>query len=398
MSVRVIKNAVVPLCLVVSIAAHCNGQSSGFHDVAPENDVVDALSAGFNEWLSQVRFKGNYELRHGRSKSLAIGLTGDCDVWVSGLDGGPVQARGFIAKKDSALRYSKTFPSAATKVGQDKDSNQWKNVSFDEITYGRLQARVNKGISAGKDVILIEKNAEDGIQYSLQAGDKSRREISPLAIASGPARSPLFMRIPVAATADEIVVASSEPTAVSIEVVMTFERGSRLKKKAVKFRTDVSPPVVTEIRRSSRIGDASPNEAGARASDFVECAGGSVARKVVYCVRANSSEYAEHPWLSLVWYCEDLGAVEPIDKDFRLPVAESNRVVGLKDSSPRSEVALDAIDASELILSREEANELASEVEPSHSFGRSALILVNVLLLLFAGWALWRRQSARRVV
>ena len=160
--------------------------------------------------------------------------------------------------------------------------------------------------------------------------------------------------------------------------------------------TKPSPPVVEAITTDVVDPDGRRDQMIARLSEFRECPGGLVARRVVYVDVAPGNPILVHEWRS-----EDLGDVPPSRDDFVVAVAPTTTVYGFKQKLPRGtprRLDPSKIELSELIdydaIEQEQISRAASRESGASGVRHSMTwISVGILVLIVLTVILWRLKS-----
>lgn len=204
------------------------------------------------------------------------------------------------------------------------------HMSFDEVSDGRVEVSYYpptrlappEGGAFGS-VAQVGKKRTKASNFA--AGPNTETYIHPLKPWPNPERDP-FGQFPVLAvnTVDEE----------HVEVIShkTYESGAERHCRVLCW-TKPSPPVVEKITREFVSPDGTRDKAFALLSDFKECPGGLVARRVLFVGLHGRDRISVQEWRS-----EDLGDLPPSSDDFAITVAPTTMITGFKQGAPEGKV------------------------------------------------------------
>jgi hypothetical protein len=197
-------------------------------------------------------------------------------------------------------------------------------VSYDEVTNGRIQVRYHPGPSG--DNVIVELRRPDVIG----AGQLSQSAMNPLYPYRNPRFDPFKLWDLGGASGQQPI--KREVTAVGegqTEVTLTQD-GAWKQSRRVRFRTAPGPAVLTEIVEVTPPPQGKTTETHIRLSDFRNCPGGPVARRVVSIHLRENGRVAVREWVST-----DLGDRPPADADFVIRIGPTTTVGGYRNAPPR---------------------------------------------------------------
>jgi len=195
-------------------------------------------------------------------------------------------------------------------------------VSYDEVTNGRIQVRYHPGASGNNASVERRQPTVIG------AGQFSEIESNPLS----PYRNPRFDPFKLWNFAADQPPAGREVANVddSHRAVVLSQDGVWKQSRRVLFQTKPAPAVITQIEEVTTPPNGKASETHIRLSDFRDCPGGRVARRVVNVRKDEGGRVIVREWVS-----NDLGDVPPADTDFVIRIAPNTSVGGYRRTPPR---------------------------------------------------------------
>ncbi len=191
----------------------------------------------------------------------------------------------------------------------------------------------------------------------------------------------------------ELLKTSEERLTIRINSKAVISGNSYQQEQLVEWDLTATPPVIVSVDRRFLLSDGKLSlRSRSKQFDFVECLGGSVARRVIHVV-----EQPRKPPRVNVWTSEDLGNREPVDEDFVITVPASTLVSGLGESYTTEEMTrLDLLSLNDNEIKRADPakrKQLLLENTRARSGTFVRLILANVALILclLFGYLYWKR-------
>lgn len=346
---------------------------------------IEVFRLSHDEWLSDIRFKGNYKIVRGWAKSLADGLDGKYEI-NENLDYDGVEATGFIVKTDVGVRIAKHFTAEPTEKVEG-GSKKVSSLGFDEVSVKGLSASLHDKFSNSRESVFV-KAREDahGRGVSYVPGMMSRYEVTPLGPFPIAPEDLLTLRNK---TAVKDTVAPLESARVidksRTELILSgiTDRGNKVERRII-FNNSRSPPSVESVSEKSTRPDGSVFEMGSVCLDFVMCRNGWVAKRVIYAQSGNSDK-TNHAFRVRDWISPDLGDVEPTSEDFAMNLSDNSRVLGMT----KQNTATNQFDLSS--FTREDLRSVSAEkVLPATSTNQFFLVgmLATTAVLFFTLWRL----------
>jgi hypothetical protein len=291
----------------------------------PGEATIAALGAGLEQWRKTVQFRSTFRLREGTAKSVEAGLRDGVDP---SLPRGVVEATGVFHRQGELMRFTLDYgrppvpvPPALGLPPPPPGGGSFQNVSYDEVTNGRIQVRYHPGPSG--DNVSVEPRRPDVIG----AGQFAQSEINPLY----PYRNPRFDPFKPWDLGRQ-QPSKRDVTAVDdgqTEVKLTTD-GEWKQTRRMRFRTAPGIAVLTEIVEIVTTPQGKNIETHVRRSDFRDCPGGPVARRVVSVLKAENDAVVVREWVS-----PDLGDRPPAEADFVIRIGPRTSVGGYRNAPPR---------------------------------------------------------------
>lgn len=291
--------------------------------------TIAALVKGLEQWRNDVRFRSTYRFRQGYAKAVEAGLRDGVDPSIKEPAGGVFEATGVFHKKDNLMRFSLDYGQPPVPVqpppggpAPPPGGRAVRNVSYDEVTNGRIQVRYHPGAS-GDNVIVGRRRPE-----VIGAGQLSQTESNPLYPYQNPRFDPFTLwdlgagQLPAGR---EVVTVDD-----SHRAVVLSQDGAWKQSRRVLFQTKPAPAVITQIVEVTTRPNGKASETHIRLSDFRDCPGGRVARRVVTVGTNEGGRVVVREWVS-----NDLGDVPPTNTDFVIRIAENTSVGGYRQAPPR---------------------------------------------------------------
>jgi hypothetical protein len=360
--------------------------------------IAETLRAAVEQWQREVAFRSTYRLRSGLAGSLEAALRGEINPKLGGGPSMRFEATGVFHKQGPNLRCSINFVGGPLMLSPAKSDQPppLLNRPWDEASDGRVQVsyyapttlRPPKGTYAS--VAQVEKRRRE--TPSMAAGYFTETYINPLRPWANPHDDP-FGVLPLAGVktvdAEHVEVASQEKSESGIE-----------KHWGVLYWTKPSPPVVQKVSLELVFSDGQRAEMFSVLSDFKQCPGGMVARRVLLANPSTPNLVSVEEWRS-----PDLGERPPSSEDFAITVAPTTIVHGFKDE-PRnakirrlepSKIQLADLEDYEALKEQAEARRRAYEEELQPRPSRSPIWAIcgagGLAVLLVLIFVLRRRRS-----
>jgi hypothetical protein len=309
-----------------------------------DTPTAESLRKDVRRWSEEVSFRCTFRLRSGMANSIGEALRGEVDSKL-GSAYSRWECRGEFQKLGPNMRCVNDYGSPGFQYGPKKGEVTLEPV--EEATNGLVMVRrfLRRGeiFGEGARVAKIEPLRKPEGQTIL-AGPMSGVTILPLIPMHSTAEQPFeSLRI------EDIRVIDGE----HVEVHCTGQHHGQNNKvdyvetrnRSILFWTKPVPPVVQRIEEhAERVSPEGPtrylgrDEIHAVLSDFKQCPGGMVARRVRYVERSEGLRARrwklEEPGVRLLeWSSEDLGNRPPTDADFVMSIPSDVRLIGLKQAS-----------------------------------------------------------------
>ena len=385
--------------LVTISSAQLNAALAAASDDA-DNATISALDAGVEQWRSGLVFRSHFVYRQGSVGSKDAGLSGE---FGSHLNDAKSEDRvtGVFHKRGDDFRFSADFGRPPVDVSRGSPRRITTNVSFDDISVGRLYLDYRPSFDDTVDVVNIAPRPETG-QAAHQAGPMGDSITNPFSFGGGVKGSPLANF--AARPGYEETVNRSVEKLDSDHLLVTMVRqgkGDHVNTVRMTFLTNVAPPVIERIDEDSKWPGGAVEHVVV-ATDFIKCGTGVIARRVNWVswplVPVGETVSV---WVAKEWISEDLGTMPPSDEDFVLTIPATTVVSGIKSPPPPGTER--RIDLSKLSVndlndpSQPVGMPAASPPEPSpftllHKIVFAALLTIS---LLGIGAFIWRRGVQR---
>lgn len=352
-----------------------------------DETLLDTLKAAHESWLVETEFRSTYEYLSGSGKSI--------DDYLSGRITAPVLAeRGEFHKRRGAIRHTKRFPTSPRDDSPQRNGSQVSFVPRDSVCGSELQIELFDRPDRHAAAVAIVTEAPRKYGSAPVQGSWMSNAFGPLCLWGGIYRDP-FDIFPDTGQNASLSRDARPVDATHVEVIVRGEDAVRTHYKRLVFWTDPAPPVIIEVEMSeTRIGADLPSfRSVARASEFVDCPGGKVARIV------RSAFVHDGKVIGSEWRSKDLGVRPPSDSDFMVVVPHYARVAGVNNPPPTGNVRripLDMFKVSDLKVPRDPEPLLAPTGFPSR-FARPlwGLLAVLGLVLIACGVVALRAWRSR---
>lgn len=296
-------------------------------------DTIDALNAGINQWQTDICFRSTFRLRQGYAKSLDDALRSGVDPSIPGPPNAVFEAAGIFNKRFDLYRYRIDYgrapvvlqSSPPARGGGDRTfmgaSQVAANPSFDEMSDGRIQVRYD--LNQSGNVVHVTRQRLDA---GTGAGVLSEAELTPIR----PYMNPRFRPFELWRFGDKADESPLFREAKAIDNdhldVVIRQDGNHRQFRRIRMRISVSPPVITEIDERSGESQRDLKESYIRLSDFQDCPGGFVARRIRSIQRHSGKDQVR----VRDWESTDLGAITVADADFVMKLGANTPVRGLE--------------------------------------------------------------------
>lgn len=354
--------------------------------------VAESLNAAFEQWLADVEFRGNYTYIKGMSTSEEAALRGEIEHQQTWGDQVVFACRGLIVKNKNEIRVSGDYGAPPLQKLNDRVTR----VAFDEIKTGDLQVVHhpdgvrNRETAKTRGSLMTTPNSGGEISLSdrYAAGPASRSQISPLSLWGGEVRLPCILNVLPHIKVDTQTRKIDDSR---LEVKLSYDKSSS-RTRTIVWRQDFSPPVVESIHEVFDWPEKHARTVNAGyASDFVQCKGGAVAKRIVE-VLWNKAQPGQ--WMVRKWESEDLSSESRAD-DLAINVAADTQVAGIKESASRSnEMRIDFSKIKKEDLPKPKVALPASPASaPKAASGNLWLILGNVVVIAALGAYFFMRRK-----
>lgn len=321
--------------------------------VAAEGDLVAALRAAHADWFDRVEFRASYTRR-----TAALSAAKDVFSVATEMGTGELVARGLFHKSDHRQRISVDYGHPEAVGALDADGNPVEVPDLNEADEvvpqipenGRLlirNASFDEIFDLGYSVIYHPKwkDAYDHAWFNdnaLRHRDAmpcchAAWEISPLNPVYGCNASPFEhgSLIGPEVTHEARPLPDGRVVLVTTSRIGSKDEGGIEQVNEVTWLMEPVPPVIERVhRRLFDLRDGEQfDEICATLSDFVDCPGGKVARRVVSAREVKGSTTV----IAQIWESADLGNRESTPNDFVIQVAATTIVSGLKTPPPPGE-------------------------------------------------------------
>jgi hypothetical protein len=303
--------------------------------------AIEALAALIDTWEARVAFKCHFRRRLMSCRSLEDALEGRGGQLADKVF--PDGAEGWFYKLGRKARYGVDYHAPPRELGNLAGSNlpfptearAVTNVSFDEVTDGRLEARFEPKRGNYGDAAWITVRPEKR-KATACAGVRSSAWISPLTPLNSDV--PNLLRLyppgngePVSPDVATIRDLNDGRIEVSLHKIFSSPAGVRQTRRVVIW-TEPPLPVVERVHDTIELPDGKTLEHHLRLDDFRPCGGGMVARRVRHIVPSKLRD-GEPTYMVVEWRSDDLGDVAPVEEDFVLTLGEATSVIGLAESA-----------------------------------------------------------------
>lgn len=382
--------------------------SSSEYDVDP--DVAEMMSvfvAAIHQWRDAVEFCCTFTYRQAWVASREDAEDALAGRWPEDEE----RTTGVHHKQGDRvrLRWDRGRPPVATDVAGG--GVVFSEVSFDEVSVGPLMLAHRKRYGVQRDVIWVTPRPDrPDAMYRAGPTDGSGVHLTPFGAGGGRGgiMSPLEYlpkRIRDRGGRFRCRVRREDPDRVLFHMEGAWTNGEMEHQRSVRvtFWTRPALPVIERVDMLTRFGDDAPTEYTLLLSDFVECGGGMMARRIEgvsgpYPPPANAPEGQPHdkPWLAREWVSRDLGERDPQPDDFVVSVPADVEVRGLRSRPPRGEPL--TIDLSQLTLDDlDQGGSFVAEARSqSGTRGRVLSMLLATGLLVIVVFVCTRQLAARR--
>ncbi len=298
-----------------------------------ESDVAVAqtLRAAVEQWQTQVAFRSSYRLRGGFANSVEDARRGEINAKLGGGYAIRFEAAGVFHKEGPKLRCSIEFAGGRVllSAGADGAPPATANRPWDEVSDGRVQVSyyppttLRPAIGQFGNAAQVEKRRPE--TADMAAGCATEIYINPLKPWPNPNEDFLGHGALVGVEAvDEqhLEVARQERSEIGLET-----------NRRVLFWTNPSPPVIEKVSAEYLEPDGTRRQSFTSLSDFKQCPGGLVARRVLHVAVLSRDHIAVQEWRS-----DDLGDRRPSGDDFAITVAPTTKIMGFKDTSAQAKL------------------------------------------------------------
>lgn len=186
----------------------------------------------------------------------------------------------------------------------------------------------------------------------------------------------------VRALADDRIETTTESSNGTTDAALT-------QRSVITWWMKPSLPVIERIHRTIYKDGKAAAEQESRLSDFKECSGGYVARRIIYEVRAGGKSILLQEWVS-----EDLGETPPTDGDFVVSIPATTIVQGMSNPPPPgTERRLSLTEYAPRILAPQQHGDRV-ESNQHVALSRSTsnwLLWMNAVAYLLLGIGVWLR-------
>jgi hypothetical protein len=275
----------------------------------------EALRAAYLEWQANVAFKGTFQLRAGISRSRDDAVQLKFDPQLNSPSSNTFEGNGEIAKLGSSIRYRIDYGPIVR-----LDKMKTFGLPFDESTNGEVV--VSYSIlrdNIGNVATVMRHPASLGRSA---AGPQTATELSPLNLLKS--NDGLFsnMKLVTVTPIDDghVVVDLERADVAGVEYL-----------RQITFATAYELPVVEKVADKYRYKGKS-GQAECLASDFQNCPGGMVPRRLLFFLRPLGAQN----FLVRHWTSTNLGDETPTEDDFVITVPATTSVIGLKQPLPQT--------------------------------------------------------------
>jgi hypothetical protein len=132
-----------------------------------------------------------------------------------------------------------------------------------------------------------------------------------------------------------------------IELVFKKIEGDIVTTQSFTFWTKPSLPVITKLYKNLH-SPRYEEEVSSILTDFIQCSGGLVAKKIIYIVQPSNGSIRVSEWLST-----DLGKDQPSEEDFTIHLDPKTLIIGLANKPKPGEIVSlnpENIKASDLLI------------------------------------------------
>lgn len=308
---------------------------------SPEK-VVAGLKAGLMKEGKDLAFRSTFRTRDGFAKTVEAGLRDGIDPSIAE----PREVIGVFHRKGALMRFSLDYGRAPIPtrfpagLPAQPGVQSVRDVSYDEVTDGKIQVRYHPGASG--DNVSVELRQKDLIG----AGQLSNSEMTPLRPYRNWRFDPFKLwdlgKGPPAAKTEVAVLGDNQT-----EVTLTSD-GDYKQWRRIRFRTAPAPIIMIQMDQIVTHPDGTGQEIRIRLSDFQDCPGGPVARRVVSVFKQKDADRVSvREWIST-----DLGVKLPTDADFIVSIAPTTTIGGLRNAPQRGiagrQIDITLIDESDL--------------------------------------------------
>lgn len=374
---------------VVASAAVIGGTVLATRDTSE----LKQLEAGAATWLNQVEFTSTYKIYEGTARTFEDGVAGR-------IEGKQLWATGRFSKMGDKMRFSLDFGSPPVMVTVDGKEAYGPDslISWDHLGDSNFQMSYDPYKGEGGLLRVRETKFAPGIPFPVLQAVHSDNPLKP-SITLGPTPSAPLGRLFDLRLLDRRAMANEEEIRTTIEnvsddylrVIRETKETPPKQRKTVVLWTKPNPAVVTQVTNEVRIGNSSDYRRHSYiASDFVNCNGLMVPRRVRSVGMDPDKRWSVHEWVS-----EDLGQRPPKAEDFVIRLPANAQVQGLRNPPPVVQdvrpVSVDALDKRDLIST---ARTTPAGIRWSDYTG-TIVVGASVLLLLgVAVFAILRRRWA----
>lgn len=376
-------------------------------------ELLSTLRAALDQWEADVEFRSTFRYDEGYARSVADGLAGRMDEELGAARPlGVIHVTGEYHKRGEhvRMRWSYEKPpapvSAASPQGATDTGRIVTHVSFEEACNDEVFGTYLFPIPTESGVKrqfnqfdLIPVRDRKHPKRPAIPGPWSSRVLSPLAPWKNGNVHPLWLAARTR-NQQEVKAELVRLTGGRVKVVLSGVISGLPSERQVLIRLDETVPVVERIEDRSTFSNGDTDEVVVVLSDFVECPGGPVARRMRHVHRGRTGIVTTGDWVS-----EDLGSVPPTDADFVIAVRadaliHAQTVPPIRDGVRRFRFSnLDESDVGDRppITEQElESQKLAATSPPPRSALRWWLIVGGFLTITALGtFTVLRRVGAR---
>jgi RNA polymerase sigma factor (sigma-70 family) len=355
-----------------------------------DTSELKKLEDGVAKWVDQVEFTSTYKLYRGFARTFEDGVAGrieDKHVWATGR----------FSKMDDKMRFSLDFggPPVSTIVDGREVFGPDANISFDSVGDSNFQMFYDPYKGEGGLLRVRETIFVPGSPFSLPEALDLENPLQPSIThtRSAPHGIGRLFELTTMENQDETGIRTTieNLSGERIQVVRETKEAPPKERRTFVFWTKPNPVVVTQVINEYRVGNTSEYRRRAEiVSDFVNCDGLMVPRRVLSVGMDPEKRWLVHEWMS-----EDLGQRPPTAEDFIIRLPANARVQGLRNLPPLVQevraVSVDELDKRDLIST---ARTTPAGIRWSDYTGAIVLGASVVLLLGVGIFAILRKRWA----